>query len=293
VCALGTIGIRSHQIGEGDARDAVDWLQELEVCGVGTVWVGAAAFLERGALLARETSKIKIASSVASIWKYGPEELAGVFGAIEAEHPGRFLLGIGASHAEIVALTTPDRIYAKPVSTMRAWLEEMDALPAGVTSRRRIIAAIWPRMLALARERALGSHPYLVPPAHTREARAILGPDALLAPALAVVVGTDAAACRTLARRHLNDPYIRLPNYAENWLRHGFGRRDLEHGGSDRLVDAIVPSGQAGDVAASVRAHLDAGADHVALHVVGEDRARAPRAEWRALAEALAPQLGP
>jgi probable F420-dependent oxidoreductase len=97
---------------------------------------------------------------------------------------------------------------------------------------------------------------------------------------------------RRLARAHLNSPYLTLPNYARNWLRHGFERRDLEDGGSDRLVDAIVAWGQADAIATRVRAHIDAGADHVALHVISEDRRRAPRAQWQALAEALAPELG-
>jgi probable F420-dependent oxidoreductase len=285
---LGRIGIRSHEIGRGDLGEAVDALGELEALGFGALWIGADAFLARGAQLAAAGEHTVIASSVASIWAYAPEEIAEAFHHLDDARPGRFLLGAGASHAAIVERMAPGRTYARPVASMGAWLDALDAAPRPVRAEQRILAAIWPRMLGVAHDRAAGSHPYLVPATHTRAARAILGPGPLLAPAHVVVLERDPDRARALGRRHLASPYITLPNYVDNWLRHGFEPADVANGGSDRLVDALVAWGDAEAVAARIREHLDAGADHVALHVVSDGAAGVPRAAWRALAAALA-----
>ena len=178
-------------------------------------------------------------------------------------------------------------VYTKPVSSMGVWLDKMDRLARPVTDSCRIIAAIWPRMLGVARDRALGSHPYLVPAAHSRSARCTLGDIPVLAPAHCVVLEQDAEKARAVARAHLANPYITLPNYTNAWLQHGFDADDLANGGSDRLVDALVAWGDAKTIAAKLKQHLDAGADHVAIQVLPEDDTL-PRQAWRELGSACA-----
>jgi len=196
---------------------------------------------------------------------------------------------MGVSHAPLVAgLRGHD--YARPLTYLRRYLDAMDAAPyiapAPASPPPRVIAALHPQSLALARERAWGSHPYFVPPEHTARARKILGPGKLLAPEQAVVLETDAARARAVARTHMQT-YLGLPNYVRNLHALGFGDADLADGGSDRLVDAIVAWGPVDTVTARVRAHHDAGADHVCLQVLRENPADVPREEWKALAAAL------
>jgi probable F420-dependent oxidoreductase len=147
-----------------------------------------------------------------------------------------------------------------------------------------VLAALGPKMLDLARERSAGAHPYFVPVAHTRAARERLGPEPLLAPEQAVVLDPDPARARETARAHVTR-YLELPNYTNNLLRHGFTEDDLRDGGSDRLVEAIVAGGDVDAIARRIREHREAGADHVALQVLGAGEL--PRAAWRELAEAL------
>jgi probable F420-dependent oxidoreductase len=169
---------------------------------------------------------------------------------------------------------------------MVGYLDTLDAADAPVPRAERVIAALAPRMLAVARERALGSHPYLVSPEHTRLAREALGPDALLAPEQTVVLEEDPDAARTVARQWLAR-YLQLPNYTNNLVRTGFDRSDVENGGSDRLVDEVVAWGGVEAIHAKVDAQRAAGADHVALQVVTSDPARLPREEWRRIAAAF------
>jgi probable F420-dependent oxidoreductase len=285
--AIGQIGIRSRPVGVGDLGAAIEAVQELEELGYGALWLNWEAIAERGDALAAATKRIVIGSSVASIWRYEPADLAAAHRQLADAHPGRFLLGIGISHAPTVERTVPGRVYAKPVASMLAWLDELDACRTPVPRDELVIAAIWPRMLGIARDRSAGAHPYLVPPSHSREARATLGEGPLLAPSHVAFVGADADQAREIARRHVNSPYLTLPNYANNWLRHGFDESDLADGGSDRLIDALVAWGDAETVAEKVREHRDAGADHVGIHLLADDPERLPRAEWRALAAAL------
>jgi probable F420-dependent oxidoreductase len=280
---LGRLGVRSHQIGNGDLGEAILALQELEQLGYGALWISAAALLSRGSALAAATETIVIASSVGSIWVYDPPEIAGAFADLEESYPGRFLLGVGASHGPIVARMAPGKVYTKPVSSMLAWLDAVDAEPRPLTPEQRIIAAIWPRMLGVARDRAAGSHPYLVPVAHTREARQVLGDAPTLAPAHVCWIGSDADEARAIGRHHISNPYLTLPNYRDNWLRHGMEPVDVENA-SDRLVDALVAWGDPETVAAKLHEHHAAGADHVALQVLPGDSAALPREQWRALA---------
>jgi probable F420-dependent oxidoreductase len=255
------------------------------------LWLNADRVLERGEAIAAGTRRMTVASSIASIWVYDPAPLAAAFRGFTIRHPHRFLLGVGVSHKPIVEATAPERVYDKPLTSMVSWLDELDACADPVPVGERIVAAISPRMLEVARDRSLGSHPYLVPLSHTREAREVLGPGKVLAPAVAVYLGADAHKAREIGRAHIGNPYLGLPNYTRNWLRHDFDESDLLGGGSDRLVDALVVWGDAGTVADRVREHLDAGADHVGLHIINDESSAFPREELRELAAALSADL--
>jgi probable F420-dependent oxidoreductase len=213
-----------------------------------------------------------------SVWAKPATEVSAAHRRLQSEYPGRFLLGLGVSHAPMVAE------YRTPLRVMRAYLDALDR-DGAVPARERVLAALAPKMLELARERAAGSHPYLVDEAHTRRARAVLGAGRLLAPELGVVLETDPERARGIARRHL-ETYTRLPNYVNNWRRSGFGEDDVNGGCSDRLVDALIAWGDLDAIRARIAAHHAAGADHVALQVLTETPQTFPRAAWRQLAAA-------
>jgi probable F420-dependent oxidoreductase len=208
--------------------------------------------------------------------------------SLEAAWPGRTVLGIGVSHAPAIARA--GIVYEKPLARMREYLDGMDQAVASLTPNRivppRVLAALRPRMLELARDRTDGAHTYFVPPEHTRQAREILGPDRLLIPEQAVYVGTDPSQARTVAREHTKY-YLQLPNYVNNLRQLGFSDDDLAGAGSDRLVDAIVAWGDVDTVAARIREHLDAGADHVLIQPLGAD-IDAALGQLEALAPAIA-----
>jgi probable F420-dependent oxidoreductase len=224
-----------------------------------------------------------VATGIVSIWTHPATETAALHARLAANFTGRFLLGVGVSHAPVVARA--GRRYRRPLAAMNEYLDRLDAAERPVPRSERVIAALAPRMLELARERAWGSHPYLVSPEHTRRARAILGPGALLAPEQKVVLETDPDSARAIARKAL-EPYLRLPTYVNNLLRTGFTREDVESGGSDRLVDGLVAWGDAETILERIGEHHAAGADHVSIQVVRDDRTL-PRAEWRRLASSL------
>jgi probable F420-dependent oxidoreductase len=195
------------------------------------------------------------------------------------------MLGLGVSHAALVDREEEGR-YRKPLTTMRAYLDSLDVAAPPVPQADRMLAALGPKMLELARDRARGAHPYLVPVSHTARARHILRGDPLLAPEQAVVLERDPDRARTIARGHL-ERYLALPNYANNLRREGFGDDDFSDGGSNRLVDAIVAWGDESAIRARVDEHRAAGADHVCIQVLGAQGGGLPLAEWRALAPAL------
>ncbi len=279
---LGEIGVWWS----GSWRDPDDPEQsaapELERLGYGTLW--SSGGFEQGlaphfARLLDATGHAAVASGIVSIWAATPADLAPAVAGLEAAHPGRFLLGLGASHAAIV----PD--YARPYSRMVSLLDALDSLPAPVPPERRVLAALRPRMLELAAARAAGAHPYFVPVEHTARAREVLGRGPLLAPEVAVVLRTDPAEARELARRYASI-YLPLPNYAGNLRALGYGDDDIENGGSDRLIDAVIPWGDVATVAGRIREHREAGADHVCIQVVDEPGAL-PLEGYRELAAAL------
>ncbi len=279
---LGRIGVWWS----GSWRDPGDGARsvaaELESLGYGTLWSsgrfdpGLSPHFER---LLAATEHVVVASGIVSIWTGDPEVVGPAVDALEDAYADRFLLGIGTSHGPIV----PD--YSRPYSKMVAYLDALDALVPPVPATRRVLAALGPRMLELAAARAAGAHPYFVPVEHTARARSILGPAPLLAPEVAVVLETDPVRARELARGYAAT-YLSLPNYTQNLRTFGFGDDDIGGGGSDRLIDAVIPWGDAHTVAAAVRAHHDAGADHVCVQVVA-GRQDFPLAEYRELAQVL------
>ncbi|MFI0454098.1 LLM class F420-dependent oxidoreductase [Actinomadura sp. 6N118] len=272
---LWSIGLRSE---DPAARSRIaEAAAELEELGYGAVWLGSSPGVHHAVPLLEATSRLVVATGILNIWQYEAEAVAEGQVALAIDHPGRFLLGLGASHGPLVG----DR-YRRPYSAMIDYLDRLDA--AGAPASQRVLAALGPKMLAASRDRSAGAHPYLVNPEHTRQAREVLGQGPLLAPEVKVVLDEDPAQARAAARAHLA-LYLRLPNYTSNLLRLDFDEADLANGGSDRLVDAVFAWGDVEAVRRRTNEHLDAGADHVALQVITEDRTGLPLAEWRALAE--------
>ncbi|MFE5960459.1 LLM class F420-dependent oxidoreductase [Streptomyces rubiginosohelvolus] len=288
---FGRVGIWSSALHVSRVDDAggkaiAEALAELDELGYGTVWVGGSPTPGDAAAVVAATRSITVATGILSIWNHTAEEVAAAVSAIDPDARRRFALGLGVSHGPMVPQ------YAKPYSAMVDYLDALDAAEPSVGSGHRVLAALGPKMLKLAADRSLGAHPYLVTTEHTAEARAALGPDALLAPELTVVLDTDLDRARTTARTMLG-MYLQLPNYTANLLRLGFTEGDFEGGGSVRLLDALFALGDAEVVTRRTREYLDAGADHVALQVLTADEGGAglPRAEWRELAEAFGSEL--
>ncbi|MFH9226058.1 LLM class F420-dependent oxidoreductase [Streptomyces lydicus] len=273
---IGRIGVWHGGLGRIPAATARRAAAEIEQLGYGALWFGEGpgtkeAF-SHAALLLAATERITVATGIANIWGRDAAAANGAAHTLAEAYDGRFLLGLGASHAPIVSLR--GHTYAKPLAAMRDYLDGMDAAPyegpVAEPPPARVLAALGPKMLELARDRAAGAHPYLVPTDHTARAREILGDGPLLAPEQAVVLETDPAKARAAARAHTRF-YLELPNYVGNLRRFGFGDDDFTGGGSDRLVDALVAWGDVDAVRRRVQEHLDAGADHVALQPLAAD----------------------
>lgn len=273
----------------GAARDAA---AEIEAMGWGAIWIPEAVNREAMAnsmLLLGATERIVVGTGIANLYARDAMSMSAGHKTIAGAHPDRFVLGIGVSH-QVAVEGMRGQTYGKPLTTMRTYLDAMDralyvAAPPE-TEPVRVLAALGPKMLDLARERAHGAHPYFVPVEHTPVAREHLGAGKLLCPEQAVVLETDPDTARTIARTHMQT-YLGLPNYANNLRRLGWGDDDLGSGGSDRLVDAIVAWGSTDDVVARINAHHDAGADHVAVQVLTVDPRALPMPQWRELAGAL------
>jgi probable F420-dependent oxidoreductase len=287
---IGRVGIWTFAFELHPAAQVREAAAALEDLGYGAIWIpeamGREAFAHSALLLAA-TKRIPVATGIANIWARDAMAMAGAQKSLAEAWPDRFLLGIGVSHAPLVGLRGHG--YEKPLSFMRQYLDAMDSALYNAPpppAAPRVIGALAPKMLALAAERADGAHPFFVPPEHTRRARAALGPKKLLAPEQAVVLERDAAVAREIARAHMQT-YLQLPNYVNNLRRLGFADDDIRDGGSDRLVDAIVAWGDVGVVADRVRAHHEAGADHVCIQVLPREATAMPIAEWRTLAAAL------
>lgn len=280
-------GIWSAALRYGDPAAAADAAAELEEQGWSALWipdVGGDLFASVGNLLGA-TSTVTVATGILNLWMREAAETAQRHHDFVAEHGPRFLVGIGVSHAPLIDAAEPGR-YRRPLARTAEYLDGLDAAEHPLAPGDRVLAALGPKMLELARDRTAGSHPYLVAPEHTAIVREALGPDRLVAPEQAVVLETDPGRAREIARAHLAG-YLGLPNYANNWKRIGFTDDDLADGGSDRLVDALVAWGDEDAALERVQQHRDAGADHVCVQVLGGDLMSPSTDEWRRLAPAL------
>jgi probable F420-dependent oxidoreductase len=235
---------------------------DLERLGYGTLWLGGSpdGGLRHAEELIEATSTLTLATSIVNMWKDDARTVAASFARIEANHPGRFLLGVGAGHPEAT------QEYANPYDTLVGYVDVL--LGSGVPADSLVLAALGPRVLRLAAERTAGAIPYLVTPEHTRQARAILGAGKVLAPEQKAVLETDPQRARAIGRPRVQRPYLGLVNYTSNLRRLGWSEEDLSDGGSDALIDALVAWGTGDEVAVKLNEHLEAGADHVAVQLL-------------------------
>lgn len=264
---LGDIGLWTPptiwDIEETVRREAVAELVEL---GCSAVWLGnASGDLNLVSELLSADKKVVVATGIVNVWTHDATELADAYQQVDRTYPGRALIGLGSSHAPLVEPT--GQAYVKPFSKLRSYLDELDAAEPPMPPQARVLAALGPRTIELAGQRAAGAHPYLTTPEHTAWARELLGEGPLLAPEQKVVVESDPDKARTTAREVLA-MYLSLPNYLNNLRRFGFGEDDVHDGGSDRLVDALVAWGDVDTIAGRLREHHDAGANHVAIQVL-------------------------
>jgi probable F420-dependent oxidoreductase len=279
---LGRIGVWWSGSWRVPDEPDLDVAAELEALGYGTLWSSGGfepGLAPRFGKLLASTGHARVASGIVSIWASDPDDIGSAVADLEARYEGRFVLGLGTSHSAIV------QDYARPYSKMVAYLDALDALEVPVPTECRILAALGNRMLELSATRSAGAHPYFVPVEHTARARQVLGPGPVLAPEVAVVLDANPESARALARTYAGI-YLPLPNYTNNLRTLGYGDDDIDHGGSDRLIDAVIAWGSVDTVAERVRQHLDAGADHVSIQVIA-DLGAFPLEPYRALAAAL------
>ena len=278
---LGRVGVWSGQARAGEPGVAAETAATIEQLGYGALWIPGGAggdILERCEAALGATTSLVLAPGILNIWRHDAVEVAARTAELSTSSGGRFLLGLGVSHELLIQAE-----YVAPLSKMRSYLDELDA--AGQPPDVRALAALRPKMLHLAAERSAGAHPYFMPPEHTAFAREALGAGPLLAPEQTVVLESDPSAAREIARPFVAG-YLRLPNYTNPLRELGYTDDDLSDAVSDRLVDAIVSWGTPAQVASRVQAHLDAGADHVCIQVIGP-RDASPVDALRELAPAL------
>lgn len=280
---LGRIGIWSAAL--RNSESAATAAKELEQLGYGALWFPGGAregVTEHITGLLEATQRVPIATGILSIWTNPAADATRDYFNWEKRFPGRFLLGIGISHSHVVERA--GLTYAKPMQKLRSYLDELDAQSPSVPIERRVIASLGPKSLQLSRDRAGGTHPYFVPVSHTKVARESVGPGKLVATEVMVALETDADKARALARQHMAT-YLSAPNYATNLLRLGYSQSDLDNGGSDRIVDDIVAWGTPERILERIHEHHAAGADHVCIQVLNQDRRAPALDEWRTLAK--------
>jgi probable F420-dependent oxidoreductase len=287
---LGTVGVWSRELrlhdDDAELRAAA---KELEELGYSALFIpggtGGDDLLPAVQRLLEATRSVAVVTGILNIWMHDAADVAAQTAAIETAHPDRFVVGLGISHAPLVDRDEPGR-YRRPLASMSAYLDALDAADPPLPAAQRLIGALGPKMLDLAGDRTLGAHPYFVPVAHTRFARERLGPGPLLAVEQMVLLETDPDVARAIARANMK-LYLTLPNYVGALLGHGFTQDDLRDGGSDRLVDAIIAWGDETAIAERVAEHRAAGADHVCVQVLRAAPQGLPIDEWRRLAGAL------
>ncbi len=283
---LSGVGVWNQQLRYGDRSEAAEAAAELEELGYTALWipdVGGPLFEAVGNLLGA-TRRAVVATGILNLWMHTPKDAAAAFASLTAEHGDRFLMGIGVSHAPLVDRKEAGR-YRKPLAAMSTFLDGLDQADSPVPQESRVLAALGPRMLDLARNRAHGVHPYLVTPEHTRRAREAVGAGRLVLPEQTVILCGTRDEARAIGTDWLRG-YLSLPNYANNLLRLGFTDQDVESV-SDGLFDALIAWGDEEAVKSRVDEHRAAGADHVCVQVLTTDAKSFPREEWRRLAAAL------
>jgi probable F420-dependent oxidoreductase len=288
---LGRVGLWTRQLDVQPAKQVRETVAELEALGWSSLWFwevfGREALTSAGLLLSA-SQRMVIASGIANIWARDPLAMTAAGRTLVEAYPGRFVLGIGISHGPIV--DARGHHYQRPLDKMRGYLDAMDAAPwQGPPLAEEpplVLAALGPRMLELAAARSAGTLLYNLTPEATATARSVLGPGPLLAVEQAVLLEEDPAEARRIAREFMT-LYLTLPNYRAAWDRAGLGPEEQAEGGSDRLVDAVVAWGGPEAISDRVRAHLDAGADHVCVQVLDPDYNGLPMTSWRALTPAL------
>ena len=289
--SLKSIGIWTGAFEQQPASVVRGAVAELEQLGYGAVWYMEAfgrESLTQAGLLLSATSHIVVATGITNIYGRDPVAMAAAQKTLSEAYPERFVLGLGVSHVPLVQQLRGHE-YEKPVAKMRSYLDAMDAAPynsAAPKSTHRVLAALGPKMLELAAKRSDGAHTYNVTPEHTKVARDTMGKGPALIVEQAVVLETDAAKARKIARNFLA-LYLTLPNYTNNFLRLGFTENDCKGEGSDNLIDAIVAWGDINAIRARVDEHFQAGADHVCIQALPADPKALPMNEWRELAKAL------
>ena len=289
---IGRVGVWSFALQRLSAADAGAAMRQFDGLGYPSVWipesVGSKEVFAHSALLLAASERAIVAPGIASIYARDPMAMAAGAKALAEAYPGRFVLGIGVSHAPSVQLRGGS--YGKPVETMTAYLDAMDAAqyagPEPSEPVPLVLAALGPKMLELAAARTDGAHPYFVPVEHTPIARSALGPEPCLVVEQTAVLSTDPAEARRIGRgfaRH----YLALPNYANNLRRLGWSDEDIANDGSDRLIDAVVVWGDVDAIVARVKAHLEAGADHVCVQLRADSSADPSLAGYAELAAGL------
>jgi probable F420-dependent oxidoreductase len=279
---FGRFGVwASNRLWPKDAGEVAEVAVELESLGYGSVWIGGSPQeLTLPAAILAATRRLVVGTSIIDVWRSDAATVSAEHARLRDRFPGRFYLGLGSGHAPIVEAT--GQKYVRPVSKLRSFAASLST-PAA----ERLFAALGPKALEAARELSGGALPYLVPPAHTADARRILGPDRLLIPEQKIFLGTDTAQARAVGRDGIGR-YLQLPNYLNNLRRYGLTDDDFAGEGSDRWVDTLVVWGDDEAIRKGVNAHLEAGADHVAIQALsGSTSGGLPRAEWRAAARVL------
>src|SRR3954447_1943928 len=269
--AIGRIGIWHSR-----SKGSPEIVAHVERLGFGAFWLGGSPSVEQARPYVEAGTRIPVLTGILKVWQHDPADVAREHAKLVAEHPARFVLGIGIGHPE----ATSD--YTRPLKTMREFFDGLDQ--AGVPKDERLAAALGPQMLDPPAERSLGTHPYLIDAQHTRFARERVGDGVLVAPEVAVVLEEDVETARKIAREYAAT-YLRLKNYTGNLLRFGYTEDDIADGGSDRLIDAVIPHGSPEQVAEAIRVHLQAGADPVGVQPLGHGAE--PVADWEKLANVL------
>jgi len=260
---LGRFGVWIALVGPAMGQLSPAQAVEIERLGYGAVWVGGSTSADLSFVepILAQTESLTVATGIVNIWWSAAKPVAESYHRIEQAYPGRFVLGVGAGHPEHI------EVYRKPYDALVEYLDELDRY--GVPTSRRVVAALGDGVLRLAARRSAGAHPYLITPEHTAHAREVMGNTVFLAPEHKVVLCSDVEQARAIGRKTV-ELYLELSNYVNNWKRLGFTDADVAKPGSDQLLDAVVAHGTADQVAKRLSQHLEAGADHVAIQVLGD-----------------------